>query len=85
MTSGHLIFIPAVLALGFLLGFLFSRQWAQDQINRALKREKERAEARERRAARKGKGKGESSAKAKEETESESEEPVAAKAGEGSS
>lgn len=55
MTSGHFIFIPAVLAFGFLLGFLFSRQYAQDQINRALKREKEREEARRKRAERKKK------------------------------
>lgn len=55
MTSAHLIFIPAVLAVGFLLGFLFSRQWAQDQIDRALKREKEREEARRRRAERRKK------------------------------
>lgn len=57
MTSAHLIFIPAVLAVGFLLGFLFSRQWAQDQIDRALKREKEREEARRRRAERRKKAK----------------------------
>lgn len=55
MTSSHFIFIPAVLAFGFLLGFLFSRQYAQDQINRALKREKEREEARRKRAERKKK------------------------------
>ena len=57
MTSGHLIFIPAVLAFGFLLGFLFSRKWAEDQVHRALKREKEREEMRKKRAARKKKKK----------------------------
>lgn len=55
MTSSHFIFIPAVFAFGMLAGFLLSRKAAQDQVNRALKREKEREEARRKRAERKKK------------------------------
>lgn len=53
MTSGHFIFIPAVLAVGMLLGFLLGTRTAQDRINLELKRQAEREEARRQRAERK--------------------------------
>ncbi len=51
MTSSHFIFIPAVLVVGFFIGFLFAKQGAQDQVNRELAKDRERAEARGRREA----------------------------------
>lgn len=53
MTSGHFIFIPAVLAAGILIGFLLGTRAAQDRINLELKRAAEREEARRQRAERK--------------------------------
>lgn len=53
MTSGHLIFIPAVLVIGMFIGFLLGTRAAQDRINVELKRQAERDEARKARAERK--------------------------------
>ena len=53
MTSGHLIFIPAVLVIGMFIGFLLGTRAAQDRINMELKRQAEREEARKARAERK--------------------------------
>jgi hypothetical protein len=53
MTSGHLIFIPAVLVIGMFIGFLLGTRAAQDRINVELKRQAEREEARKARADRK--------------------------------
>lgn len=53
MTSGHLIFIPAVLVIGMFVGFLLGTRAAQDRINVELKRQAEREEARRARAERK--------------------------------
>ena len=53
MTSGHLIFIPAVLVVGMFIGFLLGTRAAQDRINLELKRQSEREEARRARAERK--------------------------------
>ena len=53
MTSGHFIFIPAVLVIGMFIGFLLGTRAAQDRINLELKRQTEREEARRARAERK--------------------------------
>ncbi|HEU5055478.1 MAG TPA: hypothetical protein VFU21_03105 [Kofleriaceae bacterium] len=53
MTSGHLIFIPAVLVIGMFIGFLLGTRAAQDRVNMELKRQAEREEARKARAERK--------------------------------
>jgi hypothetical protein len=53
MTSGHFIFIPAVLVIGMFIGFLLGTRAAQDRINLELKRQAEREEARRARAERK--------------------------------
>jgi hypothetical protein len=53
MSSAHIIFIPAVLAVGIFVGFLLGSRVAQDRINLELKRQAEREEARRKRAERK--------------------------------
>lgn len=53
MTSGHLIFIPAVLVVGIFIGFLLGTRAVQDRINLELKKEEERRAAREARKERK--------------------------------
>ena len=53
MTSGHLIFIPAVLVIGMFIGFLFGSRVAQDRVNLELKRQAERDAAKAARAERK--------------------------------
>jgi hypothetical protein len=53
MSSAHIIFIPAVLAMGIFIGFLLGSRVAQDRINLELKRQAEREEARRKRAERK--------------------------------
>ncbi len=65
MTSGHFIFIPAVLAVGMLLGFLLGTRTAQDRINLELKRQAEREEVRRQRAERKAAREGEAEAAAR--------------------
>jgi hypothetical protein len=57
VTSGHFIFIPAVLMVGIIVGFLFGTRAAADRMNLERKREAEREEARERRAERKARRK----------------------------
>lgn len=53
MTSGHLIFIPAILVIGMFVGFLFGSRVAQDRLNLELKRQAERDAAKTARAERK--------------------------------
>jgi hypothetical protein len=63
MTSAHLIFIPAVLIVGMILGFVFGGRVARDAYNRELERDKQREITRKEREARKAareKGGGES-------------------------
>jgi hypothetical protein len=52
MTSGHFIFIPAVLSFGILIGFLLGTRVAQDRLNLERKRDVEREAARKARAER---------------------------------
>ena len=67
MTSGHLLFIPAVLVIGMFVGFLLGTRAAQDRINVELKRQAEREEARKARAERKAaRQKGEGAASSNE-------------------
>jgi hypothetical protein len=53
VTSGHFIFIPAVLVIGIFIGFLLGARIAQDRVNLELKRQAEREAARKARAERK--------------------------------
>jgi hypothetical protein len=53
MTSGHFIFIPAVLIVGMILGFLLGSRAAADRVNLERKRAQEREAARKARADRK--------------------------------
>ena len=63
MTSGHFIFIPAVLLVGIIVGFLLGTRSAADRMNLERKRDAEREAARvaraERKAAREAGGKSE--------------------------
>ena len=52
-TSGHFIFIPAVLLIGVLIGFLLGSRAKADQANLQARREEERAAARKARDERK--------------------------------
>lgn len=42
MTTGHFIFIPAVLLVGFVLGWIFGSRAAADAYNAELKRREAR-------------------------------------------
>ena len=53
MTSGHVIFIPLVLFLGGLIGFIAGARAARNQFDLERRREAERDKARAERAARK--------------------------------
>ena len=56
MTAGHFIFIPAVLLVGVVIGWLMGSRAARDAFAVELKRREERAakkEDREERAAKK--------------------------------
>jgi Na+/glutamate symporter len=53
MTSAHLIFIPLVLVVGMIIGFIFGGRVARDAYNRELVRDKQREENRKEREARK--------------------------------
>ncbi len=53
MTSGHFIFIPGVLIIGLILGFLLGSRAAVDRMNLQRKRDEEREAARKARAERK--------------------------------
>jgi hypothetical protein len=50
--SSHFLYIPAVLLLGVILGFILGARAARDQANLAVKRDADRAKARADRAAR---------------------------------
>ena len=56
MTSGHLLFIPGMIVIGFMFGFVFGARAARDQANLERKRaetgEATRAERAARRAGR---------------------------------
>ena len=43
MTSGHFIFIPAVLFVGIMIGWIMGSRAARDAFNVELKRREERA------------------------------------------
>ena len=43
MTSGHFIFIPAVLFVGIVIGWILGSREANDAFNAELKRREERA------------------------------------------
>ncbi|HTJ41424.1 MAG TPA: hypothetical protein VL463_04985 [Kofleriaceae bacterium] len=53
MTSGHMIFIPMVLAVGGLLGFIVGARAARNAFDLERRREAEREKAKAERAARK--------------------------------
>ncbi len=53
MTSGHILFIPAVTMVGMFLGFIFGNRAARNQFDLAQRREAEREAAQEERARRK--------------------------------
>ena len=51
MSSGHIIFIPMMLAIGGLVGFILGTRAARNAHDLERKREAEREKAREERAA----------------------------------
>lgn len=53
MTSAHIIFIPAVLVVGIVIGFVMGSRSARDAFHMEQKRDQERKKAREERAKRK--------------------------------
>jgi hypothetical protein len=53
MTSGHIIFIPMMLAVGGLLGFILGARAARNAYDLERRRDAERDKARAERAARK--------------------------------
>lgn len=53
MTSGHVIFIPLVLMVGGLLGFIMGARAARNAYDLQRKRDEERAKVQAERAARK--------------------------------
>jgi Na+/glutamate symporter len=57
MTSGHFIYIPAILTVGLVLGFILGGRAARDAFDMEKKRDEERkkikAEREARRAAKK--------------------------------
>jgi len=55
MTSGHILFIPAVTMVGMFLGFILGNRAARNQFDLAQRREEERKVAHAERAARKAK------------------------------
>lgn len=52
-SSAHMIYIPMVLLVGAMFGFIFGSRAARNAFDMEQKREVERAEARARRQARK--------------------------------
>ena len=52
MTSGHFIFIPVVLLLGLVIGFIIGGRAARDAYQMELKRDEERKKAKVDREAR---------------------------------
>lgn len=53
MTSGHILFIPAVTMVGMFIGFILGNRAARNQFDLAQRRDAEREAARVERAARK--------------------------------
>jgi len=53
VSSAHYIYIPMVLMVGLILGFIIGGRMARDAYNMELERERERDAARAERAARK--------------------------------
>ena len=53
MTSGHLIFIPMMLAVGGLIGFILGARAARNAYDLERRRDAEREKAKAERAARK--------------------------------
>ncbi len=51
-SSAHIIYIPMVLLVGVMLGFIFGSRAARNAFDMERKRDAERAEARARRQAR---------------------------------
>ena len=51
MTTGHILFIPGMLIIGFMFGFVFGARAARDQANLEQKRAADREAARAERAA----------------------------------
>jgi Na+/glutamate symporter len=52
MTSGHFIYIPMILTVGLVIGFILGGRAARDAFDMEKKREIERAAAKEKREAR---------------------------------
>ena len=53
MTSAHLLFIPGVLVVGVVIGFVLGSRSSKDALLMEQKRDAERKKAREARAQRK--------------------------------
>ncbi len=53
MTSSHILFVPAVLVVGIVIGFIVGSRSSRDTMLLEKKREEERKRAREERAKRK--------------------------------
>jgi hypothetical protein len=51
MTSGHFIFIPGVLLIGMVIGFILGGRAARDAFELERRKDEARAEARARRQA----------------------------------
>ncbi len=51
MTSGHFIYIPMILAVGIVLGFILGGRAARDALAAKARREEERVAAKAARAA----------------------------------
>jgi len=47
MTAAHFLFIPAVLVLGIVIGWILGARAAQDALSAELKRRDERAKRKE--------------------------------------
>jgi len=62
MTSAHIIFIPAVLTVGIVLGFILGSRSARDAMLIEQKRDEDRKKARAERAKRKAAKSSEASA-----------------------
>ena len=52
MTSAHILFIPGVLAIGVVIGFMLGSRAAVDRMRLVQKREEQRRAAREEREKR---------------------------------
>lgn len=54
MTSSHIFFIPGMILLGLIMGFIFGARAARNQMDIQARRDAEREAARAARAARRG-------------------------------